>query len=79
MVSAGEKGRVAQVDAITDAWNRVVALEEEWQDLNGEMCFTPDEREDEPLWQELKRARERLRSIQAATSQESRAVKRSGL
>lgn len=68
----GEKGRIAQVDTITDAWSRVVRLEEEWQELNGEMCFTPEEREEEPLWQELKRARERLKSVRSATARAAR-------
>ena len=54
------------IDALTDAWNRVARLEEEWQDFNAEMCFTREERQEEQMYRDLMAARDRLKSIQAA-------------
>lgn len=70
----GEKSRIAQVDAVTDAWNRVVALEEQWDEYDAQMCFTPEEREGERLWRELLQARERLHTVKAAAIREIREV-----
>ena len=65
-----EKNELA--DVLQDAWERVIAMEEEWDEVQYEEGLDAEESEHHPLRQRLLAARARLESVRQSVVRDAR-------